>query len=154
MKYDRHVRREPRVLDLTLHPAVDAPVEIVYGIVCWQMFGGSWALRAAILILNALDLPFMSAKSDAAEQIARQPAILTTVVLGADRGELDCHLGSGAASWRTAGTSALMNRLRFVLLSPVLVIAGIHAAARIADARSWGLLLFQPKEPSGWPIWL
>jgi hypothetical protein len=74
--------RGPRLgLGLTLHPLADALVEVAYGVLCWQIFGGSWALLAGILVLNALDLPFMFAKANAAGQIARQPAILTTVVL-------------------------------------------------------------------------
>jgi hypothetical protein len=68
-------------LGLTLHPWADAVVETVYGIVCWQLFGGSWALLVGILTLNVLDWPFMFSKGNAADTIARQPAILTTVVL-------------------------------------------------------------------------
>ncbi|HEY2906254.1 MAG TPA: hypothetical protein VGJ29_10175 [Vicinamibacterales bacterium] len=66
---------------LTLHPVADALVESAYCMFCWRLFGGSWMLLGGLLILNALDLPFMFAKSDAASQIARHPAILTTVVL-------------------------------------------------------------------------
>jgi hypothetical protein len=67
---------------LTLHPLADAVVEIVYGVICWWIFGGNVALLAGILVLNALDLPFMFSKSSLADQIARQPLIVTTVVLG------------------------------------------------------------------------
>jgi len=65
---------------VTRHPVADAVIETAYGVLCWQLFGGSWALLGDIPLLNALDLPFMFAKSNAASQIARQPAVLTTVV--------------------------------------------------------------------------
>ena len=66
---------------LTLKPVADALVETLYGVVCWWIFGGRWPLLAGILSLNALDLPFMFRKADAASRVAQQPAILTTVVL-------------------------------------------------------------------------
>jgi hypothetical protein len=72
----------PRLgLELTLHPFADATVETAYCVLCWQLFGGSWALLAGILVLNASDLPFMLAKGGAAPTIAHHPSILTTVVL-------------------------------------------------------------------------
>ena len=66
---------------LALHPVADAIVEAAYGVFCWRMFGGSWALLAGVLVLNALDLPFMFAKQDAARTIAERPSLLTTIVV-------------------------------------------------------------------------
>ncbi len=72
----------PRLgLGLTLHPLANAVIEFAYGIACWQLFGGRLALLAGILLLNALDVPFMVAGADAAVAVARHPSILTTVVL-------------------------------------------------------------------------
>lgn len=68
-------------LGLTLHPVADAIVETGYGVLCWQLFAGSWALLVGILLLNALNLPFMFARADAAQSIADRPTLLTTVVL-------------------------------------------------------------------------
>jgi hypothetical protein len=73
----------PRLgLGLTRHPLANAVVETAYGGLCWRLFGGSRALLAGIVGLNALDLPFMFAKSEAAARIAWTPALLTTIVLG------------------------------------------------------------------------
>ncbi len=72
----------PRLgLGLTLHPWLDAAVETAYGVVCWQLFGESWALLAGLLVLNASDLPFLFGNSGASTAlIARHPSILRTVV--------------------------------------------------------------------------
>lgn len=63
---------------LTLHPLLDLTVETAYGVLCWQLFGGSWTLLAGILMLNASDAPFMFAKGNASTTIAlarhRSPA--------------------------------------------------------------------------------
>jgi hypothetical protein len=72
----------PRLgLGLTLHPLADAVVEIAYGVLCWQWFGGSWALLAGIVFLNVADVPFMFAGPDTVTQLGRHPAVVTTVVL-------------------------------------------------------------------------
>jgi hypothetical protein len=66
---------------LTLHPTANAVVEMVYGILCWWLFGGGWALVGGLVLLNALDWPFLVPSADGTELIARHPAILTTVVV-------------------------------------------------------------------------
>jgi hypothetical protein len=72
----------PRLgLGLTHHPLANFAIELVYGVVCWRLFGGRIGLLVGIIIFNLLDLPLMLPNPDAATRLGAHPAILTTIIL-------------------------------------------------------------------------
>jgi hypothetical protein len=72
----------PRVgLNLQGWPAADLIVELLFGLVCWFIFGGSRALLIAIVAFNLANIPFMFPQPGTGARLAEHPAILPTVIL-------------------------------------------------------------------------
>jgi len=68
-------------LNLQGWPAADLIVELLFGLVCWFIFGGSRALLIAIVAFNLANIPFMFPQAGTGARLAEHPAILPTVIL-------------------------------------------------------------------------
>ena len=63
-------------------PMVAFLVELAYGVLCWRVFRGSWALFAAIVGFNAANVTFFSAALPGPEELlANHPTAVVLVVL-------------------------------------------------------------------------
>ncbi len=64
------------------HPIVAFILEIGYGIVCWWIYEGSWALLSVIVIFNLANISmFFSAVTGIEKYMANRPRLITTVIL-------------------------------------------------------------------------
>lgn len=64
------------------YPIIAFILEIGYGIVCWWIYKGGWALLATIVIFNLANLSmFSSAVSGIEKHMANRPLLITTVIL-------------------------------------------------------------------------
>jgi len=64
------------------HPIVAFILEIGYGIVCWWIYRGSWALLSIIVIFNLANISmFFSAVTGIEKYMANRPRLITTVIL-------------------------------------------------------------------------
>lgn len=59
----------------------DLIVEVLFGVVCWFIFGGSRALLIAIVALNLANIPLMFPRPGTGTMLAEHPAVLPTVIL-------------------------------------------------------------------------
>lgn len=64
------------------YPAVAFILEIGYGIVCWWIYKGSWALLSIIVVFNLANISmFFSAVTGIEKYMANRPRLITTVIL-------------------------------------------------------------------------
>ena len=64
------------------HPIVAFILEIGYGIVCWWIYRGGWALLGIIVIFNLANISmFFSAVTGIEKYMANRPRLITTVIL-------------------------------------------------------------------------
>ncbi|HUL21401.1 MAG TPA: metal-dependent hydrolase [Thermodesulfobacteriota bacterium] len=64
------------------HPIVAFILEIGYGIVCWWIYKGSWALLSVIILFNLANVSmFFSAVTGIEKHMANRPRLITTVIL-------------------------------------------------------------------------
>jgi hypothetical protein len=64
------------------HPVVAFILEIGYGIVCWWIYKGSWALLSVIVIFNLANVSmFFSAVTGIEKHMANRPRLITAVIL-------------------------------------------------------------------------
>jgi len=64
------------------YPIVAFILEIGYGIVCWWIYKGSWALLSVIVIFNLANISmFFSAVTGIEKYMANRPRLITTVIL-------------------------------------------------------------------------
>ena len=76
------LRAGPRLgLRLAAWPAADLLVELLYGTMCWFIFGGGKGLLVAIVGLNLMDIPLMFPRPGAGAMLAERPYILPTIIL-------------------------------------------------------------------------
>jgi len=68
-------------LGLATWPTADLLVEILYGVLCWYIFRGKFALLIAIVAFNILDIPFMFLRPGSGALLAAHPKVLPTVIL-------------------------------------------------------------------------
>jgi hypothetical protein len=73
----------PRLgLGLATWPVADLLVELLYGTVCWFIFGGGRGLLLAIVGLNLMDIPLMFPRPGTGAMLAERPSVLPTIILG------------------------------------------------------------------------
>jgi hypothetical protein len=64
------------------HPIVAFVLEIGYGIVCWWIYKGSWALLGVIVIFNLANISmFFSAVAGIEKHMANRPRLISAVIL-------------------------------------------------------------------------
>ena len=64
------------------YPIVAFVLEIAYGIVCWRIYEGGWALLTTIVVFNLANLSmFSSAVTGVEKHMANRPLLITTVIL-------------------------------------------------------------------------
>jgi len=64
------------------YPVVAFILEIGYGIVCWWIYKGSWALLSVIVIFNLANISmFFPAVTGIEKYMANRPRLITTVIL-------------------------------------------------------------------------
>ena len=64
------------------HPTVAFILEIGYGIVCWWIYKGSWALLSIIVVFNLANISmFFSSVAGIEKHMANRPRLITTVIL-------------------------------------------------------------------------
>jgi len=64
------------------YPIVAFILEIGYGIVCWWIYKGSWALLSIIVVFNLANISmFFSAVTGIEKYMANRPRLITTVIL-------------------------------------------------------------------------
>lgn len=64
------------------YPVVAFILEIGYGIVCWWIYEGSWALLGVIVIFNLANISmFFPAVTGIEKYMANRPRLITTVIL-------------------------------------------------------------------------
>ncbi len=64
------------------YPVVAFILEIGYGIVCWWIYKGSWALLGVIVIFNLANISmFFPAVTGVEKYMANRPRLITTVIL-------------------------------------------------------------------------
>jgi hypothetical protein len=64
------------------YPIVAFILEIGYGIVCWRIYKGDWALLAVIVMFNLANISmFSSAVTGIEKHMANRPLLITTVIL-------------------------------------------------------------------------
>ncbi len=64
------------------YPIVAFILEIGYGIVCWWIYKGGWALLTVIVIFNLANISmFSSAVTGIEKHMANRPLLITTVIL-------------------------------------------------------------------------
>ncbi len=64
------------------YPIVAFILEIGYGIVCWWIYQGSWALLVTIVVFNLANISmFFSAVTGIEKHMANRPLLITTVIL-------------------------------------------------------------------------
>ena len=68
-------------LGLATWPAADLVVELIYGVICWFIFGGGTSLLVAIVAFNLMDIPLMFPKPGTGGMLAQHPEVLPTIIL-------------------------------------------------------------------------
>ncbi len=64
------------------YPAVAFVLEIGYGIFCWWIYKGSWALLSIIVVFNLANISmFFSTVTGIEKYMANRPRLITTVIL-------------------------------------------------------------------------
>jgi len=64
------------------HPIVAFVLEIAYGIVCWWVYKGGWALLTIIVVFNLANISmFSSAVTGIEKHMANRPLLITTIIL-------------------------------------------------------------------------
>ena len=64
------------------YPIVAFMLEIGYGIACWRIYEGGWALLTTIVVFNLANLSmFSSAVTGVEKHMANRPLLITTVIL-------------------------------------------------------------------------
>ena len=64
------------------HPIVAFILEIGYGVVCWWIYKGSWALLITIVVFNLANISmFSSAVTGIEKHMANRPLLITAVIL-------------------------------------------------------------------------
>jgi len=64
------------------YPIVAFVLEIGYGILCWWIYKGGWALLAAIIVFNSANISmFSSAVTGIEKYMANRPLLITAVIL-------------------------------------------------------------------------
>jgi len=64
------------------YPIVAFMLEIGYGIACWRIYEGGWALLTTIVVFNLANLSmFSSAVTGVEKHMANRPFLITTVIL-------------------------------------------------------------------------
>jgi hypothetical protein len=64
------------------YPVVAFILEIGYGIVCWWIYKGSWALLSIIVVFNLANISmFFSTVTGIEKYMANRPRLITTVIL-------------------------------------------------------------------------
>jgi membrane-bound metal-dependent hydrolase YbcI (DUF457 family) len=64
------------------YPFIAFILEIGYGIVCWWVYKGSWALLTIIVVFNLANISmFSSAVKGIEKHMANRPLLITTVIL-------------------------------------------------------------------------
>jgi hypothetical protein len=64
------------------HPVVAFILEIGYGVVCWWIYKGSWALLCIIVVFNLANISmFFSGVTGIEKYMANRPRLITTVIL-------------------------------------------------------------------------
>lgn len=66
---------------LATWPVADLLVELLYGTMCWFVFGGGKGLLVAIVGLNLMDIPLMFPRPGTGAMLAERPFVLPTVIL-------------------------------------------------------------------------
>lgn len=76
------LRAGPRLgLGLATWPLADLLVELLYGTMCWVVFGGGKGLLVAIVGLNLMDIPLMFPRPGTGAMLAERPWLLPTIIL-------------------------------------------------------------------------
>jgi membrane-bound metal-dependent hydrolase YbcI (DUF457 family) len=64
------------------HPMVAFALEIGYGLVCWWIYRGGWALFTTIVVFNLANISmFSTAVSGIEKQMANRPSLIAAVIL-------------------------------------------------------------------------
>jgi len=64
------------------YPMVAFILEIGYGMVCWWIYKGGWALLTTIVVFNLANISmFSSAVTGIEKHMANRPLLITTVIL-------------------------------------------------------------------------
>jgi membrane-bound metal-dependent hydrolase YbcI (DUF457 family) len=64
------------------YPIVAFVLEIGYGIICWWIYKGGWALLTVIVVFNLANISmFSSAITGIEKHMANRPILITTVIL-------------------------------------------------------------------------
>jgi hypothetical protein len=76
------LRLGPRLgLGLATWPVADLLAELLYGTMCWFIFGGGNGLLVAIVGLNLMDIPLMFPRPGTGAMLAERPLVLPTIIL-------------------------------------------------------------------------
>ena len=68
-------------LGLATWPVADLLVELLYGTMCWFIFGGGKGLLVAIVGFNLMDIPLMFPRPGTGAILADRPFVLPTIIL-------------------------------------------------------------------------
>jgi membrane-bound metal-dependent hydrolase YbcI (DUF457 family) len=72
----------PRLgLNLQGYPLLDFFAELVFCVLCWQIFGGSRGLLVGMVIFNLINLPLMFPRAGSLALLVEHPALLPTLIL-------------------------------------------------------------------------
>lgn len=66
---------------LATWPIVDLMVELLYGTMCWYVFGGGKGLLVAIVGFNLLNIPLMFPRPGTGAMLAERPLALPAIIL-------------------------------------------------------------------------
>jgi hypothetical protein len=68
-------------LGLATWPIVDLVVELLYGTMCWYVFGGGKGLLVAIVGFNLMNIPLMFPRPGTGAMLAERPLALPAIIL-------------------------------------------------------------------------
>jgi hypothetical protein len=68
-------------LGLATWPVADLLVELLYGTMCWLIFGGGKGLLVAIVGFNLMDIPLIFPRPGTGAMLAERPFVLPTIIL-------------------------------------------------------------------------
>ena len=68
-------------LGLATWPVADLLVELLYGTMCWFIFGGDKGLLVAIVSFNLMNIPLMFPRPGTGAMLAERPFVLPTIIL-------------------------------------------------------------------------
>jgi hypothetical protein len=68
-------------LNLAGHTPLDLVVELLFGVGCWWIFGGTLGLLIAIVLLNLANLPLMFPQPGSGKMLADHHLVLPTIIL-------------------------------------------------------------------------